>query len=53
MENRHLRPSISIALMAVVIIAAYIAIGTENALLCVLSASIAITGLFIGNKLGA
>lgn len=52
MENRHLRPSLSILLMAIVATSAVVAIGTENTFLCIASFFTLIGGLLVGNKLG-
>lgn len=51
-RKRHLRSSLQILLAVIIPICCYIAIGTEDTFLCVLSAFIMIASLFIMNRYG-
>lgn len=51
-RKRHLRSSLQILLTLIIPISGYVAIGTEDTFLCVLSAFIMITSLFVMNKYG-
>ncbi len=51
-KKRHVRPSISIAMMVIISVSAYVSIGTENVFLCGISALVFIASLILANKLG-
>lgn len=51
-EKRHLRSSLQMLLTFAIPICGYIAIGTEDTFLCVLSAFIMISSLIIMNRYG-
>ena len=51
-KKRHLRPSLSVVLTAIVATSAYVSISTENTLLCAISALIFGASTMLANKLG-
>lgn len=51
-EKRHLRSSLQMLLTFAIPICGYVAIGTEDTFLCVLSAFIMISSLIIMNRYG-
>lgn len=52
MENRNIRASISVVLMAIVSISFLIAIGSDDTFSCVVSFLTMISGFYIGARLG-